>query len=163
VHINKYEEFLSLAYQRGQFNGNVLILKKGEIAYKGAFGISNIDPIDSLNINSIFRLASLSKQFTAMGIMILKENGKLSYDQDIRDFLPELPYKDISIRHLLNHVGGLPDYMGIMNKNWRPELKYSDPERLVTGNIDIIELFANLKPEIRVQQYRICFIGIYYQ
>ncbi len=148
VSSNRYKEFLSKAYERGQFNGAALILKKGEIVYEGAFGLGNIDPIDSLTVNSIFRLASLSKQFTAMSIMILKESGKLSYDQDIRDFIPELPYEGVTIRNLLNHVGGLPDYIRMMNKNWKPELKAKDPERLIAGNEDIIDLFVSTKPKI---------------
>ena len=124
------------------------MLKKGEIVYQGAFGLANIDPVDSLTVNSIFRLASVSKQFTAMGIMILKERGKLTYDQDIRDFIPELPWEGVSIRNLLNHTGGLPDYMRMMNENWKPELKGDDSERLITGNEDIINLFANTQPKI---------------
>ncbi|MBK6777156.1 MAG: serine hydrolase [Flavobacteriales bacterium] len=63
-----------------------------EDVYQGALGIGSIDPVDSLDLNAQFRLASVSKQFTAMAIMLLKEQGKLKYDQDIRDFIPELPW-----------------------------------------------------------------------
>lgn len=145
---NKYEDFLTTVYERGQLNGNVLILENGAIAYKGSFGVGNIDPIDSLKLDSKFRLASVSKQFTAMGIMILKEKGKLSYDQDLRDFIPELPYEGITIRHLLHHVSGLPDYERLMNEHWKGELKFNDPERFVSGNNDVIEMLAEKRPEI---------------
>jgi len=145
---NKYEDFISKLYARGQFNGNILIVENGVIAYQGSFGIGNIDPIDSLHINSIFRLGSVSKQFTAMGIMLLKESGKLSYDQDIRDFIPELMYEGMTIRHLLNHASGLPDYTSLMNKNWKAELKYDDPERFVSSNQDIINTLITLKPDV---------------
>lgn len=145
---NKYEEFLTQAHANGQFNGNALILKDGKIEFQGSFGIGNIDPVDPLNLNSIFRLGSVSKQFTAMGIMKLKENGKLTYDQDVRDFIPELPYAGITIRHLLNHVSGLPNYTRLMMKNWKTDLKFDDPERFISGNNDIIKMLAEKKPAI---------------
>ncbi|MGL1885439.1 MAG: serine hydrolase [Reichenbachiella sp.] len=146
--IDKYEQFLSQAHANGQFNGNALILKKGEIAFQGSFGISNIDPIDSLNQNSIFRLGSLSKQFTSMAIMQLKENGTLTYEQDVRDFIPEFPYEGITIKHLLNHVSGLPNHISLMNKYWKPELKLDDPERFISGNSDIIKMLVEKEPNV---------------
>ena len=151
VKTNNYEDFLSQAYAKGQFNGNALILEDGEIVFQGSFGIGNIDPIDSLNLSSIFRLGSVSKQFTAMGIMKLKESGKLTYDQNIKDFIPELPYEGVTIRHLLNHVSGLPDYMDMMNKNWNTELEEINPDKFVSGNIDLIEMFAKVKPQIHFE------------
>ena len=69
----KYVVYLSEMSKQGKFNGNALILKNGEIAFQGAYGIQSIDPIDALTLNSAFRLASVSKQFTAMAIMMLKE------------------------------------------------------------------------------------------
>ena len=148
VETNKYEDFLSKAHANGQFNGNALIFEDGEIAFQGSFGIGNIDPVDSLKLNSIFRLGSVSKQFTAMGIMKLKESGQLTYDQNIKDFIPELPYEGVTIRHLLNHVSGLPDYMNMMEANWKTELDDTSPDKFVSGNMDLIEMFAKVKPEI---------------
>ncbi|MEP2669635.1 MAG: serine hydrolase [Cyclobacteriaceae bacterium] len=151
VETNKYEVFLSQAHDRGQFNGNALILEDGEIVFQGSFGIGNIATLDSLQLNSVFRLGSVSKQFTAMGIMKLKERGQLSYDQDVQDFIPELPYEGVTLRHLLNHVSGLPDYMDMMDTYWKPELEIDDPNRFVSGNIDLIEMFAKVKPPIHFE------------
>lgn len=151
VKTNKYGDFLSQAAAKGQFNGNALILEDGEIAFQGSFGIGNVDPIDSLNLNSPFRLGSVSKQFTAMGIMKLKESGKLSYDQDIKDFIPELPYEGVTIRHLLTHVSGLPDYMDMMDENWKTELKDNNPDKFFSGNIDLIEMLTKIKPQIHFE------------
>jgi CubicO group peptidase (beta-lactamase class C family) len=145
---NDFKDFLTRTNANGQFNGNALILKDGEIAFQGSFGIGNTDPIDSLTVNSIFRLGSVSKQFTAMGIIKLNESGHLTYDQDITAFIPELPYRGITIRHLLNHVSGLPDYMEMMDENWMTELETNDPEKFVSGNIDLIEMFAKVEPDI---------------
>lgn len=145
---NKYEHYLSEAHARGQFNGTALVFDGGKVVYQGAFGIRSIDPIDSLDLNSQFRLASVSKQFTAMAIMILKEQGKLNYDQDMRDFIPELPYSGITIRHLLHHVSGLPDYEPMMDENWKTELKYDDPARYTDGNPDVIRMLVAKKPPV---------------
>jgi len=147
----EYDQLMQRVYKQGQFNGNILILKDGKIVYKNAMGIGNIDPIDSLDLNSRFRLASVSKQFTAAGIMKLAENGELNYNQDLRDFIPELPYDDISIRHLLNHTSGIPDYERLLNKNWKPELNYNDPKRIISGNNDIINSLVEMHPPIRFE------------
>lgn len=142
---NKYEEYLSAAHARGQFNGTALVFDGGKVVYQRAFGLRSIDPIDSLDLNSQFRLASVSKQFTAMAIMILKEQGKLRYDQDVRDFIPELPYEGITIRHLLHHLSGLPLYEQLMDENWKTDLSFDDPARYTNGNEDVIKLLAELK------------------
>jgi len=145
---SSYEDLFSTMYQRGQFNGNVMVIKKGQIVYQGSFGIKNIDPIDSLDLGDRFRLASVSKQFTAAAIVQLKEKGKLSYDQDIKDFIPGFPYDGITVRHLLNHVSGLPDYEALMDEYWMPELEYNDLNKFVSGNEDIINMMIEKKPEI---------------
>lgn len=145
---DKYQSYLYELYDKGQFNGNALIIENGEMVFQGTFGISNFNPIDSLKLNSVFRLGSVSKQFTAMGIMILKEAGKLSYDQDVREFIPELSYQGITIRHLLNHTSGLPDYTMTMNEHWKIDLSYDDPERLISGNEDILKMLSEYKPPV---------------
>ncbi len=147
----EYDQLMQSVYKQGQFNGNVLILKDGKIVYKNAMGIGNIDPIDSLDLNSRFRLASVSKQFTATGIMKLAECGALNYEQDLRDFIPELPYDGISIRHLLNHTSGIPDYERLLNANWKPELSYKDPKRIISGNDDIINSLVEMHPPMRFE------------
>ncbi|WP_170110281.1 serine hydrolase domain-containing protein [Flavilitoribacter nigricans] len=145
---DKYGAYLSELHARGQFNGNALIIENGEMVFQGTFGIGNFDPVDSLELNSVFRLGSVSKQFTAMGIMILKEEGKLSYDQDIRAFIPELPYPGITIRHLLHHTSGLPDYSRIMNEHWKTDLAYDDPEKFIAGNEDILKMLVVYQPPV---------------
>ena len=145
---DKYRSYLTELHNRGQFNGNALIIEHGEIVFQGAFGISNFNPVDSLRLNSVFRLGSVSKQFTAMGIMMLKEEGKLDYEQDIREFIPELPYKGISIRNLLNHTSGLPDYSRTMNELWKTDLAYDDPQKFISGNEDILKMLSEHTPPV---------------
>lgn len=146
--IDAYGEYLTQIYDKGMLNGNVLVLRDGVIVHQGSYGIANIAPIDSLTLDSQFRMASVSKQFTAMAIMQLKEKGKLSYDQNLKDFIPELPYENITVKHLLHHTSGLPDYEEFMYYNWKPEFEIEDPARFISGNMDVINLMAEQKPEI---------------
>ena len=148
---DKYSLFLSEAHDRGQFNGNALVIEDGAVVYHGSFGIGSIDPDAPLDRNSVFRLGSVSKQFTAMGVLILQEQGKLTYDQDLRHFIPELPYAGITVRNLLNHVSGLPDYESLMVSHWKPELDAADPSRYISGNQDIIDVLAEQQPEVHFE------------
>jgi CubicO group peptidase (beta-lactamase class C family) len=87
----KIETLLQTAHSRGQFNGTALAGDKGQIIYTGAIGYADFDKKIPLTTDSIFELASVSKPFTALAIMMLKERGKLSYDDPLTKFFPELP------------------------------------------------------------------------
>lgn len=139
--LNKIDSLLSSLNQQGNFNGNVLIAEKGKTIYSKSFGFSNEITKAKLNEKSIFELGSVSKQFTAMAIAILHKNGKLSYDDKMAKYIPALSmYNNITIRHLLNHTGGLPDYMEIMDTIF-------DKSKIAT-NKDIIAIFAKYKPAV---------------
>jgi CubicO group peptidase (beta-lactamase class C family) len=100
------------------FSGVLLIAENGKPAYHKAFGYKNYETKEPADTNSIFELASLSKQFTAMIIMMLEEEGKLRFDDQLQKYIPSLPYSGITIRHLLNHTSGLPDYQAVMDAHW---------------------------------------------
>jgi N-acyl-D-aspartate/D-glutamate deacylase/CubicO group peptidase (beta-lactamase class C family) len=108
--IEKIDSVLTYLYQRQLFNGTVLIGEKGKVIYKKAFGISNAETGAPLTTNSAFNLASVSKQFYAMMIMMLNEQGKLNYDDTVQKHLPIFPYPTITIRQLMNQTSGLPEY-----------------------------------------------------
>ena len=103
------DQWLDMLEDERIFNGAVLIAKDGKALLKNAYGYTNASLTEKLTPNSMFRLASLSKQFTSMGIMILKEKGLLEFDDKVSKYIPDLPYKNISIRNLLNHTAGIPD------------------------------------------------------
>jgi N-acyl-D-aspartate/D-glutamate deacylase/CubicO group peptidase (beta-lactamase class C family) len=90
----------------------VMVIEDGEILFEGGFGLADIEFQTPITPQSAFRLASVSKQFTAMAVMILAERGQLAYDDKLVRYLPELERfgDDITLRHLLTHTGGLPDY-----------------------------------------------------
>ncbi|GAB3690361.1 serine hydrolase [Spirosoma flavus] len=100
------------------FSGVVLIADGGKPVYEKAFGYQNFETKTPMTTGSIFELASVSKQFTAMTILMLKQEGKLEYDDRIDKYISNLPYPGITIRHLLNHTSGLPDYQDVMDKYW---------------------------------------------
>ncbi len=113
--IKTVDSALTSLYERQLFNGTVLIAEKGKVLYKKAFGIAGISA-KQLTTASAFNLASVSKQFFAMMVMILKEQGKLQYDDAVQKYLPSFPYPEIKLRHLLNQVSGLPEYFDVADR-----------------------------------------------
>ena len=114
--------------------------ENGNVIFQKSYGLANEETQEKLNEKTVFELASVSKQFTAMGIVQLQKEGKLSYDDNVSEYIPELQkYEGITIQNLLTHTGGLPDYMQIASENW-------DRSKIAT-NDDIISLFQNLNPE----------------
>jgi CubicO group peptidase (beta-lactamase class C family) len=92
------------------FNGTVLVAENEEIIYKNSIGLASIDKKMLNGVSTHFHLASLSKVFTAVAVMQLKENGQLNLDDPLVKFLPDFPYPAITIRQLLSHTSGLPDF-----------------------------------------------------
>jgi N-acyl-D-amino-acid deacylase len=111
--LQRIDSVLTYLNQRQLFNGTVLVGEKGKILYEKAFGIANPQTQEPLTTNSAFNLASVSKQFYTMMIMILKEQGKLNYDDRVQKYLPSFPYATITIRHLMNQTSGLPEYFDV--------------------------------------------------
>lgn len=127
-------------FERNEFNGNVLVAEGGKIIFQKSYGIANEETNEKLNVQTSFELASVSKQFTAMGIVQLQKEGKLSYSDLVSKYIPELKYyENVTIKNLLIHTGGLPDYMGMMEEHW-------DTSKIAT-NEDVIKIMEKLKPE----------------
>ena len=124
------------------FSGVILIAENGKANYHKAIGYREVENQIPLQTSDIFELASVSKQFTAMIIMMLKEKGFLNYDDSVSKYL-EIPYKGTTIRHLLTHTSGLPDYQDIMDKNW--------DKTKVAGNPDCIEYLNKYAPPKRFE------------
>jgi CubicO group peptidase (beta-lactamase class C family) len=118
----------------GEFNGTILVSEKGKILYKNAFGISDNSKGTALKIESKFYLGSISKQFTTMAIMMLKEKKKLSYEDKLSKYFPELsPNADIiSIKHLMTRTSGMPDYFQL--GAYKPDLTNQDVLKLLVKN-----------------------------
>ena len=116
----------------------VLVLEKGKVLHKKGYGLANLEHRVRVTPETSFRLASVSKQFTAMGVMILADRGKLSFEDDVRKHIPELPEDDkkrpIRIDDLLHHTSGLPDYTRMMGEFDKPlaQVRNDDVVRLLS-------------------------------
>ena len=100
----------------------VAVVKDGEIIYKNAYGMSNLEYDIPIKTSSIFHIASVSKQFTVFSILLLEQQGKLSLEDDIRKYIPEVPDfgKTITLRHLASHTSGLRDQWNLLAlAGWR--------------------------------------------
>ncbi|MFK7922314.1 MAG: serine hydrolase domain-containing protein [Bacteroidia bacterium] len=100
------------------FSGTVLIAENGQIVHQGAYGYANTRKREPLNIHSTFQLASVSKPITAIAALLLYEDGSLQLDEPVKTYLPEFPYANINVRHLLEHRSGLCRYMGLGQDYW---------------------------------------------
>lgn len=112
---------------------SVGIYREGEIVYTGGFGMANLEHDIPITPDSIFHIASISKQFTDMCIAILAAEGALDVDDDIRLYVPEIPDfgETITIRHLIHHVSGLRDqWMLLYLAGWRDEDLVTDADVL---------------------------------
>lgn len=121
------------------FNGGILVAKKGNIIFEAYNGFFNLKTKDSLNKHSAFHLASVSKTFTAMATLKLAEMNKLNIDDDIKKYFPGIPYDGITIKMLLNHRSGLPNYTHFMEKlGWN--------KKQYCSNEDVLDYLIKFKP-----------------
>ncbi len=101
---------------------SVAIVKDGAILYKKGYGLANLEYDVPISPTSIFHIASISKQFTVFSILLLEKQGKLSLDDDVRKYIPEVPDfgKTITLRHLASHTSGLRDQWNLLSMaGWR--------------------------------------------
>ena len=101
------------------------VMQGGKIIYKHAYGMANLDHDVILTTDTPFHVASISKQFTAASIVLLEQDGKLSFDDDVHKYIPELPDfgAKITIRNLLHHTSGLRDQWDLLDlAGWRYSL-----------------------------------------
>jgi CubicO group peptidase (beta-lactamase class C family) len=113
------------------------VSRDGKMVYQRGYGMSNLEHAIAITPPSIFHVASISKQFTAFSILLLEQDGKLSVNDDVRKYIPELPSygKTITIDHLLHHTSGLRDQWDLLGlADWREDdlITEDDVLRVVT-------------------------------
>jgi CubicO group peptidase (beta-lactamase class C family) len=136
----RIKEYLDGQQKFFRFNGNVLVAEKGKVIFQRSYGYADFNAGRTLNDSSVFELASVSKQFTATAILMLRDQGKLKLSDSLRKFFPELPYHNITLYHMLTHTSGLPDYETHMNKGW--------DKSKIAFNTDMIAFLAKERPPI---------------
>ena len=133
----KVDSVLQELFQPDEPGGVFLVAKDGKIMYRKAFGLSNIELSVPMKPENVFQIGSMTKQFTAVAVLMLAEEGKLHLEDDITEFMPDYPThgKTVTIHHLLTHTSGIKDFTqvkalrGVARNDLKP--------------IEIIELFQN--------------------
>jgi CubicO group peptidase (beta-lactamase class C family) len=133
----KIDKLLSDVYKPGQPGAAVLVKKQGKVILRKGYGLANLELNVPAEPDMIFRLGSITKQFTAVAVLMLSEEGKLSLQDEITKFLPDYPTqgKKITVEHLLTHTSGIKSYTDLAE--WLP-LQRKD---MTVG--EIIDLFKN--------------------
>jgi CubicO group peptidase (beta-lactamase class C family) len=110
------ESIFAESISAGEPGAAVLVLKDGRVVFERGFGVADLRSLNPIDARTNFRLASLSKQFTAAAIILLVRDRRLGYDDRLAGIFPDFPEhgRSIAIRHLLNHTSGLPDYEDLM-------------------------------------------------
>lgn len=117
--VSVVDSLLQRRLKRNGFRGTALVAYKDQVIMRYANGYSDFRSKEKINIHSNFQLASVSKSFTATSIMILKEKGLLNYTDLVIQHIPEFPYDNITIKQLLQHTGGLQNYMYLVDNYWK--------------------------------------------
>lgn len=141
--IKKYhdgvQEFYNKRLLKTGFNGAILVAKNGQVVFEDYHGYANLKTKDTLTRHTAFHLASVSKTFTAMAILKLVEMNKLSLDSSVQSFFPGFPYEGVTVKLLLNHRSGLPNYTHYMeNMGWN--------KKQYCSNQDILDFLIKYKP-----------------
>lgn len=137
--VRRIDSVLTYLHERHLFNGTVLLGDRGKVVYKKAFGIAGENG-ELLSTASAFNLASVSKQFFTMMTMILKEEGRLQYDDVVQKYLPSFPYAEITLRQLMTHTSGLPEYFDLATHH----MSFLD----TLTNASMLELLAAKRPPL---------------
>lgn len=140
----RYQEALSgylgsTLLRSGRFNGSILIAKNGTIVYEHYSGYKDFKTKEPLSGTSSLQIASTSKTFTAMAVLKLVEEGKLKLSTSLDEIFPGFPYPGITVKMLLNHRSGLPNYLYYLEKGgW-------DKKTFLTNN-DVLQTLMTVKP-----------------
>lgn len=106
------DDYLNSVYDNDKPGASILIAKDGKPIYQKAFGVSNLELEIPMSTKNVFEIGSITKQFTAVAILMLEEQGKLDITDEITKYIPDYPTQEttITIHHLLNHTSGIKSY-----------------------------------------------------
>lgn len=147
MYYRKLSDFFDTSLLQSGFNGGILIAKNGNVIYEKYKGRIDLRKPDTITANTPFHIASTSKTFTAIAILRLVQEGKLSLNDSITKFFPELPYPGITVKMLLNHRSGLPNYLYFMSNNKWGILPDGKWNRQMATNYDMLKMLCEKKPD----------------
>lgn len=132
----RIHKFFQHANKAGYFNGTYLFFKNDSMV-KGKIGFANFKTRDTLLPDDLFQLASVSKTITGTAIMTLFQEGRLTLEDSVHWYLPELKRRNLTLRHLLTHTSGLPDYFNFSDQYWPDKSRHME-------NGDVIRMLNKL-------------------
>ena len=137
----KAKEYMNAAVKVNRFSGSILVARHGKPLISKGYGMANLELDVPNQPQTVFRLGSLTKQFTAMAIMILQEREKLHTNDLICNYLSDCPatWQPITIRNLLTHTSGIPDYTSLPN--------FVQMMQLPSTHANLVERFKNMPLE----------------
>lgn len=133
-----YDQFL----KNSNFNGGVIVAKNGNIVFEQYKGSAHLNGHDTVNSQTPFHIASVSKTFTAMAVLKLWQEGKLNIDEEVSKYLTGFNYPKVTVRTLLNHRSGIPNYIYFMD-----ELGWD--KKVFIQNKDVLDFLIQHKSEIK--------------
>ena len=136
--VTYFDKILSEQFRTDEPGATVLVSRKGQVIYKKAFGMANLELEVPMQVDNVFWIASIGKEFTAVAILQLMEHGKLSLQDEITKYIPDYPTQGnkITIEHLLTHTSGIQNFSGM-----------EDPEKKLVGDCtpnEVIDFFKDL-------------------
>lgn len=131
--------FFDSTLLKGPFSGQILLAKEGTVLYEKYAGFKDVRKKDSMDAATSLHIASASKTFTGIAILRLVQEGKLQLDDSISRYFPLLPYKGITVKMLLNHRSGLPNYVHFMDKTGWDTKQYC-------SNLDVLDILIKQRP-----------------
>ncbi|MEO6231457.1 MAG: serine hydrolase domain-containing protein [Ferruginibacter sp.] len=135
------EGWYDSALRSKSFNGGIVVAKNGQIVFEDYNGNAHVGGTDAITDSTSFHIASVSKTFTAMAVLKLWQEGKFSIDDEYSKFFPQFNYPGLTIRNLLSHRSGLPNYLYFMEDlGW-------DKKTFIT-NQDVLDYLINRKSEL---------------
>lgn len=125
----KLDTLFSHMNKSGAFNGCVLVAKAGRILFRKSLGFQDKATNGLLSDSSMFQLASVSKVITATAILMLHERELIDINKPFTDYFPDFPYQGVSVKELLNHRSGLPNYIYVLNSEiYQPNYQMSNAD-----------------------------------
>lgn len=134
------DKYFKRRHERIGFNGSILFAENGVVVYENQFGYADVGKKAKIDKKTRFQIASATKPFTTYAIMLLKQEGELNYEDSVQHYFPEFPYKGITIKLLMIHKSGLPEYFYFADKLWPDRTK-------PISNRDVIELMIKEQPQ----------------
>jgi CubicO group peptidase (beta-lactamase class C family) len=143
VHI---DSLLAKTLKKYRFNGNALVALEGFPIFKYSNGYADLYQKTKLDYNTVFQIASVSKSFTAMAVLILHQRGKLNLDDTVKHYLPDFPFDNITIRQMMQHTAGMQNYMYYVDHHWEKDK--------AINNQDVLNLVNAHNPQLNFRPGR---------